>query len=177
MPPHPSTRRRQGVVIRVAQHTPEQALPLDKARDAVVLAIRADRQEKAAQAAADALVARVQKGESLAAVAAADGLQFNELPGLRRGMPMPTEEANEAIFAAGRPAQGKVIAGKVALDGGAYAIFTVNKVTDGAIADMPPEERANMQQQLMQLNGGIATQAYVDALRKRFKVKVFEERL
>ena len=42
---------------------------------------------------------------------------------------------------------------------------------------MPPEERANMQQQLMQLNGGIATQAYVDALRKRFKVKVFEERL
>lgn len=165
------------VVIRVAQHTPEQALPLDKARDAVVLAIRADRQEKAAQAAADALVARVQKGESLAAVAAADGLQFNELPGLRRGMPMPTEEANEAIFAAGRPAEGKVIAGKVALDGGAYAIFTVNKVTDGAIADMPPEERANMQQQLMQLNGGIATQAYVDALRKRFKVKVFEERL
>ena len=165
------------VVIRVAQHTPEQALPLDKARDAVVLAIRADRQAKAAQAAADALVARVQKGESLAAVAAADGLQFNELPGLRRGMPMPTEEANEAIFAAGRPAQGKVIAGKVALDGGAYAIFTVNKVTDGAIADMPPEERANMQQQLMQLNGGIATQAYVDALRKRFKVKVFEDRL
>lgn len=165
------------VVIRVAQHTPEQALPLDKARDAVVLAIRADRQEKAAQAAADALVARVQKGESLAAVAASDGLQFNELPGLRRGMPMPTEEANEAIFAAGRPAEGKVIAGKVALDGGAYAIFTVNKVTDGAIADMPPEERANMQQQLMQLNGGIATQAYVDALRKRFKVKVFEERL
>ncbi|HEV7270036.1 SurA N-terminal domain-containing protein [Pseudoxanthomonas sp.] len=165
------------VVIRVAQHTPEQALPLDKARDAVVLAIRADRQAKAAQAAADALVARVQKGESLAAVAAADGLQFNELPGLRRGMPMPTEEANEAIFAAGRPAQGKVIAGKVALDGGAYAIFTVNKVTDGAIADMPPEERANMQQQLIQLNGGIATQAYVDALRKRFKVKVFEDRL
>ena len=165
------------VVIRVSQHTPEQALPLEKARDAVVLAIRADRQEKAAQAAADALVARVQKGESLAAVAAADGLRFNELPGLRRGMPMPTAEANEAIFAAGRPAEGKAIAGKVALGDGAYAIFTINKVTEGAIADMPAEERANMQQQLMQLNGGIATQAYVDALRKRFKVKVFEERL
>ena len=126
---------------------------------------------------ADALVARVQKGESLATVAAADGLRFNELPGLRRGMPMPTAEANEAIFAAGRPAEGKVVAGKVALGDGAYAIFTVNKVTDGAIADMPPEERASMQQQLVQLNGGIATQAYVDALRKRFKVKVFEERL
>ncbi|MDR7067343.1 peptidyl-prolyl cis-trans isomerase D [Pseudoxanthomonas japonensis] len=165
------------VVIRVSQHTPEQALPLDKARDAVVLAIRADRQEKVALAAADALIARVQKGESLAAISSADGLRFNELPGLRRGMPMPTAEANEAIFAAGRPAKGKVIAGKVALGDGAYAIFIVNKVVDGAIADMPAEERATMQQQLVQLNGGIATQAYVDAMRKRFKVKVFEERL
>lgn len=165
------------VVIRVAQHTPEQALPLDKARDAVVLAIRADRQNKAALAAADALVARVQKGESLATVATAEGLRFNELPGLRRGMPMPTAEANDAIFAAGRPAEGKVVAGKVALGDGAYAVFTVNKVSDGVIAEMPAEERATMQQQLTQLNAGIATQAYVDALRKRFKVKVFEERL
>lgn len=165
------------VIIRVAQHTPEQALPLDKARDAVVFAIRQDRREKAARAAADAVLARVKKGESLATIAAADGLRFNELPGLRRGMPMPTAEANEAIFAAGRPAEGKVVAGQVALGQGAYAVFTVNKVTDGVIADMPAEERATMQQQLMQLNGGIATQAYVDALRKRFKVKVFEERL
>jgi len=165
------------VVIRVTQHTPEQALPMDKARDAVVVAIRADRREKAAQAAADALVARVRKGESLATIATADGLRYNELPGLRRGMPMPTAEANEAIFAAARPAEGKATAGKVALGDGAYAIFTVNKVTEGAIADMPPEERATMQQQMTQLNGGIATQAYVDALRKRFKVEVFEDRL
>ena len=165
------------VVIRVAQHTPEQALSLDKAREAVIIAIRADRREKAAVAAADALVARLQKGESLATIAAAEGLRFNELPGMRRGMPMPTAEANEAIFAAARPAEGKSTPGKVALGNGAYAVFTVNKVTEGVLADMPPEERATMQQQMTQLNGGIATQAYVDALRKRFKVKVFEDRL
>ncbi len=165
------------VVIRVTRHTPEQALALDKARDAVVLAIRSDRREEAAQAAADALVARVQKGESLATIAGADGLRYNELPSLRRGMPMPTAEANEAIFAAARPAGGKATAGKVSLGNGAYAVFTVNKVTDGVIADMSPEERATMQQQMTQLNGGIATEAYVDVLRKGFKVKVFEDRL
>lgn len=165
------------VVIRVAQHTQEQALPLDKARDTVVAAIRADRRESAAVAAADALVARLQKGESLAAIATADGLRFNELPGMRRGMPMPTAEANEAIFAAARPAEGKSTPGKVALGNGAYAVFTVNKVAEGVLADMPPAERATMQQQMVQLNGGIATQAYVEALRKRFKVKVFEDRL
>lgn len=45
------------------------------------------------------------------------------------------------------------------------------------MATMPAEERTMMQQQLAQLSGGIATQAYVDAMRKRFKVKVFEDRL
>ena len=73
--------------------------------------------------------------------------------------------------------QGKITAGKVALGNGAYAVFTVDKVTEGDIAQMPAEEREGMRQQMAQLNGGIATQAYVDALRKRFKVKVFEERL
>jgi peptidyl-prolyl cis-trans isomerase D len=165
------------VVIRVSQHTPEQAQPLAQAREAVIAAIRADRRSKAAEAAADALVARVDKGESLASVAAAGNLPFNEIPGMRRGIPMPTAEANEAIFAARRPAEGKVTAGKVALGDGNYAVFTINKVTEGDMAAMPEQERTMMQQQLSQMSGGIATQAYVDAMRKRFKVKVFEERL
>ncbi|WAC64503.1 peptidyl-prolyl cis-trans isomerase [Pseudoxanthomonas sp. SL93] len=165
------------VVIRVSQHTPEQAQPLAQARDAVIAAVRADRRSKAAEAAANALVARLDKGESLATVAAAESLQFNEIPGMRRGIPMPTAEANEAIFAARRPAEGKATAGKVALGDGNYAVFTVNKVTDGDMAAMPEQERTMMQQQLSQMSGGIATQAYVDAMRKRFKVKVFEDRL
>lgn len=165
------------VVIRVTQHVPEQAQPLEKARDAVIAAIRADRRDKAAEAAASALVARLDKGEALSAIAAAENLRFNEMPGMRRGIPMPTAEANEAIFAAARPADGKATAGKVSLGDGNYVVFVVDKVTEGDMAAMPAEERTMMQQQLTQMSGGIASQAYVDAMRKRFKVKVFEERL
>ncbi|KAG0930317.1 hypothetical protein G6F31_017071 [Rhizopus arrhizus] len=42
------------VVIRVSAHTPEQAMPLDKAREQVIAAIRADRQRQASDTAADA---------------------------------------------------------------------------------------------------------------------------
>ncbi len=165
------------VVIRVAAHTPEQAQPLDKVRDAVIAAVRADRQRKAAEAAAAAVLARIGKGESLAAIAAAENFRYNELPGLQRGIPMPTAEANEAIFAVPPPAEGKPSAGKASLGDGVFTVFTVNKVTPGDLSAMPAEQRTMMQQQLMQLNGAIATQAYVDAMRKRFQVKVFEDRL
>jgi peptidyl-prolyl cis-trans isomerase D len=47
------------VVIRVAAHTPEQAMPLDKAREQVIAAIRADRQRQASDKAADAVLAKL----------------------------------------------------------------------------------------------------------------------
>jgi peptidyl-prolyl cis-trans isomerase D len=165
------------VVIRVTQHTPEQTQPLAKVRDAVIAAIRADRRSKAAEAAADALVARIGKGETLQSIAATERLQVNPIPGMQRGMPAPTPEANEAIFAAQRPAAGKVTAGKAKLPDGSYAVFAVEKVTEGDLKELPAEQRTMMQQQLAQLGGNSAVQAYIDAMRKRFKVDVMEDRL
>lgn len=56
------------VLIRVIAHEPERALPLAQVRDAVVQAIHADRQRKAAESAADALLKAAQ-GKGLAAAA------------------------------------------------------------------------------------------------------------
>jgi peptidyl-prolyl cis-trans isomerase D len=165
------------VVIRVTQHTPEQARPLDQVRDEVIAAVRADRQQKAAEAAADAIIAQVQKGGKLQDIAASEKLQSGELPGLQRGMPMPSPEANEAIFAAPPPAEGKPSVGKVELGNGTYAVFVVDKVNEADLSKLPAEQREALKQQLTQLGGISATQAYVDAMRKQFKVKIIEERL
>lgn len=165
------------VVIRVTQHTPEQARPLDQVRDEVIAAVRADRQQKAAEAAADAIIAQVQKGGKLQDIAASEKLQSGELPGLQRGMPMPSPEANEAIFAAPPPAEGKPSVGKVELGNGTYAVFVVDKVNEADLSNLPAEQREALKQQLTQLGGMSATQAYVDAMRKQFKVKIIEERL
>lgn len=166
-----------GVVIRVAGHTPQQPQPLAQVRDAVIAAIRADRQERAAKAAADALVARIAKGESLKDIATAEKLQFNEMAAMPRGMPVPTPEANDQIFAVPRPAEGKASAGRLALGNGAFAVFAVTQVKDGDLSQVTPEQREGMKQQLVQLAGMNSSTEFVKFMRKQFDVNVMEERL
>ncbi len=165
------------VMIRVTAHTPEQALPLDKARARVVAAIRADRMEQASRKAADALLAKLVAGQSLQALAASESLQLMPLPGLPRMAPMPSVAANQAIFAAPAPAADKPSYGKVEMDDGRIAIFAVTKVTPGDTAQVPEPQQAMLKQQLSQIDGAAAAKAYVDGMRKRFKVQVEESQL
>ena len=163
--------------IRVVQHTPERTQPLAEVRDRVIAAIRADRTRKASAAAADAVLARVAKGETLEAVAAAQGLQVNALQAIPRGAPQPTQEANAAIFAVQRPAPGKVSTGKVDLPDGSHIVFAVSKAAPGDPKELPPEQRKQMRTQIAQMKGVDAAQSYVSAMRKKMKVEVAEDRL
>ncbi|TWI03454.1 peptidyl-prolyl cis-trans isomerase D [Luteimonas cucumeris] len=165
------------VLIRVTQHTPERTLPLAEVREKVIAGIRADRSRKASEAAADAVLARVQKGETLEAIAATQGLQANSAQALQRGAPVPTPEANEAVFAVPRPAAGKVSPGKVALPDGSHLVFAVSKAEPGDPDSLPPAQREQMQNQMAQMKGVDAAQAYVSAMRKQMKVEVAEDRL
>lgn len=165
------------VLIRVLQHTPEQAQPLDQVRDAVIAAIRADRMSKASEAAADAVLARIAKGESLSAIAAADGLQVGQIPGLPRGAPMPSPEINAAVFSAQRPAEGKVSSGKAQAYDGRYVVFVVDTVKEGNLAEVTPEQRKQFQQQITQMEGSVAVESFIATMRKKFKVIRHEDRL
>ncbi len=165
------------VLLRVKAHEPERALPLAQVRDRVIAAIRADRIDKAEQAAADALLKQVQAGTPLAEAAKARGLEVVELAEVARGRPMPDPLANEAFFEVPPPAAGKVSAGKVELIDGRMAVFAVDKVTPGDPAKATPEQRTQLQEQLSQLAGVEDAQALVDALRKRMTITVAEDRL
>lgn len=165
------------VVVRVVAHTPEQARPLAQVRDQVIAAIRADRQGKAAEKAADVMLARLAKGESLKDIATAEKLQHNQVPGLPRGVPVPSPQANEAIFAAQRPAPGKPSAGKVKLGPDAYAVFTVDKVTEGDLSKVTPEQRDGLRRQLLQVQADGAARSFIESTRKQFKIVVHEDRM
>ncbi|AKK66753.1 peptidylprolyl isomerase [Xanthomonas translucens pv. undulosa] len=172
------------VLIRVTQHLPEQTQPLAKVREQVAAAVHADRTAKAAAAKADALLERLRKGETLQALAGPEKLQINPMPGLPRTVPMPSPEANRAIFSAPLPAPGKPSVGKVELSasgvpGGAkrYALFVLNKVNPGDLSKVPAEQQATLKQQLGQIEGAAAAKSYIDAMRKRYKVSVQEAQL
>ena len=164
------------VMIRVTDHSPEQALPLDKARDQVIAAIRADRARQASEKAADAVLAKLKAGQTLQAVAAEDKLQVSPLPGLPRTQPVPTPEINRAIFAAAHPADGKPTYGKVEVQG-RYVVFAVNKVTPANLEDVPAEQKQQFKQQLEQIDGLSAAEDFVKTARKRFKVQTEESNL
>ncbi|KAB7766287.1 peptidyl-prolyl cis-trans isomerase [Xanthomonas maliensis] len=165
------------VVLRVTNHTAEQALPLDKVRDRVIAAIHADRSRQAEIKAADALIARLQKGETLQALAEGEKLQVTPIPGLPRTAPIPTPEANRAIFSAPRASEGKPSVGKVALNGGRYAVFVVSKVTPGDLTQMPAEQQTMLREQLSQMDGDRAVRAYIKDMRKHYKIQVEDAQL
>ncbi len=166
------------VLLRVTEHTPERALPLATVREQVDTAVRADRTRKAAEKDADALLARLRAGESLADIATSRNLsapeQFNAL---RRGMPFPDPVASEAIFAAAVPAADKVTPGKATLQNGNVVLFTVDKVTAGDVAAMPPAQRDGMREQLAEIAAETELKELVNSLRRNMKVKLVEQNL
>ena len=167
----------RSVIIRVTRHEPERALTLAEARDRVVAAIRADRAAKRVQAQAQEMVEKLRAGESLQALADAASLQLQDIKGMPRGAPVPSETAAEAYFSAPAPEEGKVSPGQVALPDGSVVVFAVAKVIPGDASEASDVERDMFRQQMAAVIGGEDAQTLQRALRQQMKVTVVESRL
>lgn len=165
------------LIVRVTDHSPAQDQPLQAVKEQVIAAVRADRAEKAAAAQADAIVARVNKGEQLTAIAQAQKLQSAQIPAVPRGAPLPSPKGNAALFALPAPAADKVSVGKVKLEDGSFAVFTVDKVNPGDVGKIPQAQREQFRQQLAQVYAAAEVRDYVSRMRQQFKVEVHEDRI
>jgi peptidyl-prolyl cis-trans isomerase D len=165
------------VLIRVVEHQPEAVQPLAKVGQRVVAAVRADRMRKAAEADADALLARLRKGETMAQISESRKLPVANVPAVPRGAPMPTSEAVEAYFTASAPKGDKPSYGKFAIAPDQYIVFAVTKVLAGNPNEASAEERKSMADQFAPRFGDLDAKALVDSQRKTFKVDVANERL
>ena len=166
------------IVLRVTEHQPEAVLPLDKARERVALAVARDAADKAMKAKADALLARLVDGQrTLEEVAAEASLPVQALDALPRGIPIPGERANAVVFRTLAPAEGKVRHGQLVLDDGRHAVFALTRVNPGKAEAIPEQQRLMVQQQLTQIDGNAAADAFIKGLRKHYKVQVNESQL
>ncbi len=166
------------IVVRVAQHLPVKALPLAQIRDRVLADLQADRRAKAAKTAADAMLARAAKGESLDALASAVGGSVQTLEAAARSLTTPSEDLIAAGFRLSHPVQGKppqVGMAKLAAD--RYALVEATKVIDGDPALIDPSTRKMLRERFAQVRAVLEARVYIDALRKEFPVKVAEDRL
>ncbi len=166
------------VMLRVSAHQAEAAQPLEQVRDQVAAAVAADVADKAMLAKADALLAAVADGKtSLSDAAGKAGLSVQALDQLPRGVPVPGTQANATIFRAQPPAEGKPGYGKLKLDDGRHAVFALTAVTAGDVQQVPEAQRQMLVQQLSQIDGNNAAEAFVRGIRERFKVQVNEDQL
>ncbi len=163
------------VMIRVLEHEPEAALPLSAVSNAVVAAIRADRQHTAAEAAADALL-KTAKAKGLAAAANDAKLAAAQFDGLERSAAFPPRVLVDAFFDAPRPANNLAEFGKAAV-GGRYVVFEVRGVHDGDASQVTPEQREQLREQMSMSVGLEAQKAYVGGERARYRIEVAEDRL
>ncbi|MCX7042916.1 MAG: SurA N-terminal domain-containing protein [Gammaproteobacteria bacterium] len=167
------------VVVHVIDHRPAAALPMASIRDRIINDINADRIVQATKKAAEQLLARATKGETLEAIAASIGRTVSDLPGLQRQAPNPQLQlAVDEAFRQPRPVAGKPRpVGLVTVGPNQFLLSEVVAVKDGDLSTLDAKTRADLKKQFAQMRGAVDARAFVQALRKQYKITVAEDRL
>jgi peptidyl-prolyl cis-trans isomerase D len=118
------------VVVKVTTHRPSVLKPLDEVREEIVAQLRTERGIAGAKAAAETALAKLEGGESLDKVAAAQNLSVEPARFVSRADPSIPAALRTALFEAPRP-EGKPVQRTVALDDGSTAVFVVTRTRQG----------------------------------------------
>lgn len=164
------------VVIHVDKHVPAAARPLAEVRADVQKKILDDRIvafEK--KQAADAL-ARLRKGEAMAAVATSLGANISSVSEAVRRSEVPAPLLAQA-FLLPHPAADKAQFAAVDMQDGTFALLALDKVQGGDLAKVPPEQRESLRQQMAQAYGSETTRELVELLKAKAEIKLNQTRM
>ena len=164
------------VVVRVDKHVAAAARPLADVRDQVRQKILDERIAAEALKSADALLARVQKGEDMQAVATSAGANLQTVADATRMQQGVAPEVLQQAFLLPHPA-GKPQYARVATADGSYALVAVDKVQEGDLSKVTFEQRDALRGQMGQAYGILATQAFLDMLKAKTEIKIAADRM
>jgi peptidyl-prolyl cis-trans isomerase D len=165
------------VVIRVAKHVPAAVKPLAQVHDEIGKTILDQRIAAAAKQQADDLLARLRKGDALAAVAASVNASVKSATGVVRVQPDVPAALRDAAFLLPHPVDGKPQYAVVDMHDGSYALLAVDKVQGADLSKVTPEQRDMLRQQMTQAYGAVATQELIKSLRNSTEIKIAKDRM
>ncbi|GAB3785292.1 SurA N-terminal domain-containing protein [Dyella agri] len=165
------------VVIRVAKHVPAAAKPLAQVHDEIGKTILDQRIADAAKQQADSLLARLRKGEAMAAVAASANASVKNVAGVVRVQPDLPATLRDQAFLLPHPADGKPQYAAVDMHDGSYALLAVDKVQGADLSKVPPGQRDTLRQQMTQAYGAVATEELIKSLRSSTEIKIAKDRM
>jgi len=159
------------VVVRVAEHQPAVQRAFAEVRDQVLDAAREERAGTMAQALAEALAVKLRAGAIPEQLAKAERLPAPVTRTLKRSAQDAPPEVSRALFGAGQPVVGSLLAGVAPLANGDRMVFRVDAVIPGDAAAMAEAERDARRAELARRTSTIALTAYTAALEKASEVK------
>jgi peptidyl-prolyl cis-trans isomerase D len=166
------------VVVRMDQHEKPVPKPIDQVREDIRKKLIAEDAAKASRERTETLYARLQKGETLDAIAADAKVKPVEEKGLGRYAANVDRPIISAVFNLDRPQQGgKAVVGRVGLADDAYALIVLDAVTDGDPSKLDAKTKEAARNSLHQGFAAEATRGFVESLKKAADIKVAEDRL
>ena len=165
------------VLVRAIDHHPAAPKPLAEVREKILAALRTERANAAALAAAQAAVRQVDSGSSFDSVVHELGVTADPAHFVGRSDPSVPAAIRDALFTAPKPANGQAVYRAVALPAGGAAVIAVTEVRADATAD--PGLLAQTRREQSAQYGDESAIDYLDQLRLTAKVQknpeVFEQ--
>jgi peptidyl-prolyl cis-trans isomerase D len=159
------------VVIHVDQHVPAVAKPLAEVRADVQQKILDERVAATSKKQADEALARLRKGESMTDVAKSLNASITTVGEVVRRAQMPAPLLTQA-FLLPHPVANKPQFAVVDMQDGSYMLLAVDKVQDGDLSKVLPEQRTALRQQMAQASGYEATRELINQLKAKTEIKI-----
>ena len=165
------------LVVRRLEHEPARVRELEEVRDEVEAVLRDERARELAREQGKALLSRLQEDElDWSAAAAEAGVELAGPLTIRRGSSEVPAAIGQAAFRLPRP-DNSAILGHAETGEGDFVLIRLTSVSDGALDDLPEQERREQLRQLALLRGNTELDAFVDSLRERKRIRLYTDRL
>jgi peptidyl-prolyl cis-trans isomerase D len=164
------------VMLKLKEYLPEAVKPFEEVREQVQTAVRFDIAMKAAEQQAQALLARVEAGEDMAALAAETGVELLEAEDAQRqGSPYPAELV-ASVFRMQAP-EGDSGRREVLPMSDGYAVVNLVSIKDGELTDDDLIKQQNYRRRIANATANSETYGFLRSLRSKSDIEVFEDRL
>jgi peptidyl-prolyl cis-trans isomerase D len=164
-------------VLRISEHKAATPKPIDEVRSEIRDSIIAGRIGKQAKARADELYARIEKGESLDAIAAEANSEVKSEKGVGRNALNVDQAIVAATFEMARPQSEKPSTKLVPLMNDEFALVRLDAVTDADPSTLDATTRDAARTSLRESASTEAVIEFVKALRSSLKINIREDRM
>jgi peptidyl-prolyl cis-trans isomerase D len=165
------------VVVRLDKHVPAAVRPLADVHDSIVQKILGERVADAAKKNADTVLARLNKGEDMNAIAKSNNATLQTVNQAVRTQDGVLPPVLDAAFVTPHPADNKPQFATAQVGDGVYAVLAVDKVQGGDLSKVSADQRKELYREMMQVYGGVETQGFVDMLKAKTTSKIAKDRM